>query len=558
MNTRFRTRAFLICFVPFAILLTVSFWMIQRFVQSTVRDNVRSSLREDQRAISRIHAKTNLQNNRFLKIAGENSGLKAGLQLVVSEGQSTAAMRTVEDQLRELGEHMGFDLLLVSSPDGRPLLGVVRETERAGGGSQLVPISTSVLKSGANGLLLIKGKIFQIASVPIDQNEENIGSLSVGEYFDFSEFTTSAVLIDNGKVIKSSVPGVSMDEVNTALTGCAGQAECDLRLGGANWISVPIEGFSSDNSRYVLRTLENVDSAIGPVQSRLRQIFLIVAVGSIVIVFFCSVASSRSIVKPIATVVAHLRNSTWTGVLPEFQSDLSPILEIRELAESFNRAGNSVRKAQETLQRAYVEFVGSLAHALDARDRYTAGHSWRVSQLSCALAVAMELNDEQVERVRIGALLHDIGKIGVSDTVLQKAGRLTDEEFALIKEHPVIGLRILEGVQGFAPFLPAVELHHENWNGTGYPRGLKGEDVPVDARIIHVADAYDAMTTDRSYRRALKHERAVEILRENAGTQFDPVIVDLLTKLPREIVTGESSAPFVGSESEKREVAEVS
>jgi HD-GYP domain-containing protein (c-di-GMP phosphodiesterase class II) len=144
----------------------------------------------------------------------------------------------------------------------------------------------------------------------------------------------------------------------------------------------------------------------------------------------------------------------------------------------------------------------------------------------------MELSPDDVERIRVGALLHDIGKIGIADSVLQKPGRLTEEEWILIKQHPVIGRRILEGVQGFASYLGAVELHHENWDGTGYPKGQSGTETPIDARIIHVVDAYDAMTTDRSYRRAMTHERAVSILRENAGRQFDARVVAIFLSLP--------------------------
>jgi HD-GYP domain-containing protein (c-di-GMP phosphodiesterase class II) len=134
-------------------------------------------------------------------------------------------------------------------------------------------------------------------------------------------------------------------------------------------------------------------------------------------------------------------------------------------------------------------------------------------------------------------LLHDIGKIGISDSLLQKAGRLTDEEFEIVKLHPEIGRRILEGVQGFAGFLPAVELHHENWDGSGYPKGQSGEETPIDARIIHVADAYDAMTTDRSYRASMTHEKAISELIKYAGVQFDPRIVETFVNLPIEILT---------------------
>jgi HD-GYP domain-containing protein (c-di-GMP phosphodiesterase class II) len=240
-------------------------------------------------------------------------------------------------------------------------------------------------------------------------------------------------------------------------------------------------------------------------------------------------------VKPIAVVVSHLRNAVRTGKLSELESQSSSILEIQELAEIYNRAAFSVRAAGEHLEAAYLEFVGSLANALDARDQYTAGHSSRVSQLSCETGLAMGLGSDEVERIRIGALLHDVGKIGIADSVLQKPGRLTDEEFEIVKQHPVIGRRILEEVQGFAPYLAAVELHHENWDGSGYPRRQSGFETPIDARIIHVADAYDAMTTNRSYRRGMTHDMAIAILIVNAGMQFDPEIVGVFVNLPREV-----------------------
>ena len=182
----------------------------------------------------------------------------------------------------------------------------------------------------------------------------------------------------------------------------------------------------------------------------------------------------------------------------------------------------SIREARDDLQSAYVECVGSLASALDARDSYTAGHSRRVSEISAEIAGSLGLPPSKIEKVRVAALLHDIGKIGIPDRVLQKPGRLTDDEFAIVKTHPGIGRRILEGVHGFAPYLDAVELHHENWDGTGYPHGQVGLETPVEARIIHLADAYDAMTTNRPYRAGMTHSQAIRIIALNAGTQFDP------------------------------------
>ena len=539
MKTRIRTRAFLLCFIPFTILLVGSFWIIQWFVQSTVRDGLHASLRKSQVAIAGIHAKGDLQNSRFMKVAGENSALKAGMELLLANAHSDEARRTVEDQLRELGEHMGFDFMLVSAPNGTPLAGVVREAgAKSGPQGQLVPLDPSLLNRSQAGLLLLGGRTFQVASVPVDQNNENIGLLAVGEYFDFSDLTTLVGLVHNGKVVQSNLPQVSRGELEKALAGCAQQTECDLRLQGTSWISLPMQSYGSG---YTLLSFENVDEATAPIESKLHKLFLTLALVCVLVAFLCSIGSSRSIVKPIAVVVSHLRNAVQTGKLPELELQTSSILEIQELAEIYNRAAISVQAAGENLEAAYLEFVGSLAHALDARDPYTAGHSRRVSELSCATAETLRLSPESVERIRIGALLHDIGKIGVSDGVLQKPGRLTEEEFALVKQHPVIGRRILEGVHGFAPYLIAVELHHENWDGTGYPKRLSGEDIPIDARIIHVADAYDAMTTDRSYRRCMTHEKAMSILVEYAGIQFDPMLVEVFTHLPREFFLRQSA-----------------
>jgi HD-GYP domain-containing protein (c-di-GMP phosphodiesterase class II) len=517
--------------------------MIQRFVQLTVRDGLNASLRESQVAIANSHAKGDIQNSRFLKVAGENSALKAGMQLLLDNPQSEGARRTVEDQLRELGEHMGFDYMLVSAPDGSPLAGVVRqEASSSDRHGQLIPFDLSLLERNHAGFLLLLGNAFQVASVPIDENDENIGSLSVGEHFDFSDLTTQVVLVHNGKVLNSNLPSIPSIELEHALASCREPSECDLRLQNMNWISLPIESYGSG---FLLLSFKNVDEAAAPIQSRLHKLFLTLAFVCVLVAFLCSVGSSSSIVSPIAAVVAHLRNAVGTGRLPELQGPTSSIREIQELAEIYNLAAVSVRAAGENLDAAYLEFVGSLANALDARDQYTAGHSSRVSQLSCATASALQLDTSEVERIRIGALLHDVGKIGIADDVLQKPGRLTEEEFAIVKQHPVIGRRILEGVQGFAPYLAAVELHHENWDGTGYPKGQVGEETPIEARIIHVSDAYDAMTTNRSYRRGMTHEKAISILIEFAGSQFDPSIVDVFVNLPREILTKHATIPEV-------------
>lgn len=528
---RFRTRAFLLCFLPFVALLATSFWIVQQFVQATVREELHNSLRKSQLAMAAAHEARDLANSRFLKVAGENTALKAGIQLVASHPHSDAARRTLEDQLRELGEHMGFDFMLVSSPGGAPLAAVARGAGKSS--DELVPVDPAGISSGHSELLSIDGSIIQVASVPVDENDENIGILTVGQRFDLAQQGPSVVLLRDGKVVSSKIPDAAASDLERAIASCGSQTECDLRLENAHWISLLMRSYGGG---YQLLSLDNVDEASAPFRARIQRLFVTLTIIFVLVALMSSIGASRSIVKPIATVVSHLRNAVGTGKLAEIASRPSSIAEIQDLAEIYNRAAHSVRAAGENLQAAYLEFVGTLANALDARDPYTAGHSRRVSDYSCAVARAMRMAPAVVERIRIGALLHDIGKIGVSDTVLQKPGPLTVEEFELVKQHPVIGRRILEGVQGFAEFLPAVELHHENWNGTGYPKGQRGLETPIDARIIHVSDAYDAMTTNRAYRRGMTHEKAISILIEYAGIEFDPEIVEKFVALPREFL----------------------
>ncbi|HEY6445139.1 MAG TPA: HD-GYP domain-containing protein [Acidobacteriaceae bacterium] len=533
MTTRFQTRAFLICFIPFAVLLTGSFWIVQRVVESSVRSSLSASLRENQAAIADMQARTDLQNSRFLRVAGENAALKAGIQLLLSNPGNPQARSTVADQLRELGGQMGFDLFVVSAPGGAPLAGVMRQTS-GNPQSQLVPLDTIHLDRVSEGMLMLGGRPFEVVSVAIDQADENLGSLAIGEYFSFSGLASPSVLLREGTIIASNYPDAASDRLSASLAAC-GSTECDLRIGGNAWISAPLQSWSGG---YLLRSLVSVDAAMAPIQARLNRLFVTLALICTVIAFLSSLLSARSIVGPISAMVGHLRKAAGTGVLTPFESAPSSILEIRDLTHIYSDAAAAVSAYGEKLQRANLEFVGSLASALDARDPYTSGHSNRVSQLACATAAAMNLPAADIERIRIGALLHDIGKIGIADRILQKADRLTDEEWSIIKQHPVIGRRILEGVNGFAPYLAAVELHHENWNGTGYPHRQSGNLTPIDARIIHVADAYDAMTTDRSYRSAMSHDEAVSILRGNAGSQFDPRIVAVFLNLSPDIISG--------------------
>ena len=195
-----------------------------------------------------------------------------------------------------------------------------------------------------------------------------------------------------------------------------------------------------------------------------------------------------------------------------------------------SRAAAAIENARlyEDLRATFQQTIEGLARAIDKMDRYTAGHSERVAMYAAYIAVRLGLSPDAIEIVRQSALMHDIGKIGCVMN-LNKPGKLTQDEYEVFKRHPAYGRDILEPIRFLHPLIPGVHLHHERWDGRGYPLGLKGNDVPVMARIIAVADTYDAMTSDRAYRRALPHEVAVGEIDRCSGSQFDPDVAHSFT-----------------------------
>ena len=172
-----------------------------------------------------------------------------------------------------------------------------------------------------------------------------------------------------------------------------------------------------------------------------------------------------------------------------------------------------------------------IARLLDERDHYTAVHSTAVAELAVKVAQKMGLSQGEIEKVDIAARVHDIGKIAVPDSILLKPGPLSKEEWTVMKRHPVVSAELIEGLAIYTPVANAVRHEHEHWNGSGYPDGLKGEEIPLIARIIAAADVHNALTTDRPYRKALSHEKTIEIIKEMRGTDLDPVIADALLQV---------------------------
>ena len=207
--------------------------------------------------------------------------------------------------------------------------------------------------------------------------------------------------------------------------------------------------------------------------------------------------------------------------------------EIGDLADNFNVMSESIETAIEQLKKAanenhqlFINSIRMLAAAIDAKDPYTRGHSERVARYSIAIGKNLHLPEKEMRNLRISSLLHDVGKIGIDDRILRKPGALSEDEFEVMKQHPVKGAAIMSGVGQLTDCIAGMKYHHEKWSGGGYPDGLEGEAIPMQARIVAIADTFDAMTTNRPYQKAMEISYVVDKIKSFAGTRFDPKVID--------------------------------
>jgi putative nucleotidyltransferase with HDIG domain len=264
--------------------------------------------------------------------------------------------------------------------------------------------------------------------------------------------------------------------------------------------------------------------------AEMRRSVLQWALFAVALAMLSAIVFAGAITRPLKALVDRTRRIA--------QGEFSTRAEVRgssemcELAETFNLMTEEIRNYIERIKQAAEEnnqlFLGTikaLAAAIDEKDPYTRGHSDRVHRFSVAIARRLSLSKQEMRNVTVGALLHDIGKIGIEDAILRKPASLSDKEFEIMKRHPLKGAHILEEMPQMKDIVPAMRNHHERWSGGGYPDNLKGEDIPLIARIVQVADTFDAMTTNRPYQRAMRGDAAVARVQELSGIVFDPRVV---------------------------------
>jgi putative nucleotidyltransferase with HDIG domain len=491
---------------------------------------VSANLAASQRAFVAFERRRVREASLQAAMLADSPTLKAALDTYQAEsriaGSTTQAelLRTVQIEVEKLAARFDVDALVVTDPGGRLLASAGHRAAEWPAGD-VIRIETASL--GDESVVRRGRTAYRVFDVPIALGEDVVADLYVATALDdhhaaeLAELSNAQVAIVIGtRVVGASLP----DEVRQAIADGTDALPVDgeVTLNGEPYAVRRV--FTVGGARFYA-----VDSIGAARSSATRRAFLTlvwIACGALILAVAGSLWLAQSVARPIDALSHRLDRMAEAQRFDQPLPISGTSREVDTLARTVNALMGSLAKAESATQEAYVGAIKALAAALDARDRYTAGHSARVSAFSVMAGRALNLPDEEIEVLRLGALLHDIGKIGISDRVLTKAGPLTKEEYDLVKQHPIVGAHILKQVPHLAAHIPLVEMHHERPDGRGYPYGLHNDATPLLARIVHVADAFDAMTSARSYRSAQPVQAAIAELWRHAGTQFDARVVE--------------------------------
>jgi putative nucleotidyltransferase with HDIG domain len=528
---RLVTRTLGVTFITVAVILTVVFTVLLVDARDRVRASEFEKLQVGERAFSRFEAQRQRDQLVAISALSENSSLKAALDTYFAERgdqattQESALHETVRREVERLASITGASVVAALDPEGHVF---------ASGGTAAGRWPTGVLVAGTttgspntSGVAVFPGGAFRFSSAPLLLRDRRVGSLAVATSLDNAYAGELARLADAGVVITVNdvaVAGTVGDALTRAVMASTGELRSTMALDGEEYAMRTLLALGAVR----IYLLTSIDAA-GRVATRSAVMALgTIALWAFILAAFASLWLARTLTEPINRVSGAIATMTAAH---DFSRKVEPTGKSRELdalAASFNELMRGLTVAEAATRAAYLGTIRALAAALDARDPYTAGHSERVSHTAVVIARHMNLAESQVAVIRLGALLHDIGKIGLADDILQKPAPLTADEYEQIKRHPALGARILRQVSFLEPHLPIVELHHERPDGHGYPFGLRGDAIPIAARIVHVADAYDAMTSARAYRPARPPAAALAELQLYAGSQFDEECVEAL------------------------------
>ena len=451
------------------------------------------------------------------------------------EGVTRARLAQLQRQIQPVATVLGSDVMAIVGWDGRVVASAGARAAAWPAGMQVLDPTT--LDAGATEAL-VPSTIgpFAATVAPIALDSMRLGHLVEGRILDATYAASLAgdtpsqiIILLDGQPIASNAPAPAARALARALVRVT-DATGTLAASDDRYAYLRLRRIGPASAYAVASITAGRDRLVAGTLPTLGMIGL----GGL---FLCALSSlwlAERVAAPINRVSQAIRAMMDAPVATPLAVPTPSIQELDHLTDAFNRLMGKLLEARSETDAAYLGAISALATALDARDPYTAGHSARVSTLSVEIGRAMGLDDATLDTLQLGALLHDVGKIGISDAILGKPSPLTDEEFEAMKRHTVLGAHILGPVTFLRPHLPMVELHHERLDGNGYPHGLRGDEIPLLARIVHVADAYDAMTTGRAYREPRRPEAVLDELAANVGSDFDGAAFEALATVVRE------------------------
>jgi putative nucleotidyltransferase with HDIG domain len=546
-----------VTFGVMALVLVIVFAVVFATVRTQVYRAVEGNLASTQAIVAAAEARRQRDLRAQAAALAESSTLKAALDTYIAEtrgsevGADEQLLTTIARELEKISTAVGSDAVVAVDLHQHALAAAGPFADRWPRGSVASRAPPAIASGDYDGVAYVGGHAFRIITVPVQLRDEQIGALYLATSLD-TRFAKNLEELSRSKIAIVGDRGLLATSLPPAEAAAFEDSDGPAQEKGTVTLNGELFAYHrlarvEDTSFYAL---SSIDESTGPAIRETAVNLTLIGLGAGVLAFVGSFSLARSLSTPIGHLSAALAHMASTHHVEGRLLPSGSSRELDTLTETFNELMSSVADAEAQTEAAYTGAIRALAAALDARDPYTAGHSERVSVVSIAIGRELGLSQPALEVLRLGALLHDIGKIGVSDEVLRKPTVLTASEYDAIKQHPVLGARILRQVPFLAPHLAIVELHHERPDGRGYPYGLRGDDIPLAARIVHVADAYDAMTSARAYRSARPAGEALRELWRCAGTEFHADIVGALaTALPA--LTSEAAATARPASSEK-------
>lgn len=507
----FARRALLRVILTAGAVVLVTLLAIGFALRTAVRNGIKDSIRRTQHSLEQARAAQDLRDVVALSWISANPAFSASVRHAGDARSSAASRRRAVKNIQHYAWHVRglvrSELVAVMGLHGRLLTALP-----AGLATSLLAATSGKPDSGVWDF---GGTPYTVTTTPIRLHGRIVGELTTASRFDFAGLVGMGpmVLLHGGHIALSTFSPAAVSQIPPFQPDCL-RSGCELRLNGEDFLITPVArpaaGLSLGDQDQLL-SFRSVDAATGNIVHRFWIALL--------------AAGMAGVLLPIS-MIAWMQRSQASSPRPAQLSEDSA--ELDRLAAAIDWAATSVAHPGERLMCASLDFAETMAQVLDARDPHTASHCSRVSGYATAIAATMLLSPDEIETIRVGAQLHDVGKIGIPDAVLRKNGPLTPEEYKIMQQHPRVGRRILERFSQFEKYLPFVELHHEDMDGGGYPHGLKGYEVPLAVRIVKAADVFDALTSDRAYRQAMSSAQAFEVLMSHAGAQLDPEVVRAL------------------------------